>query len=542
MKQNQAKQRRVIAIGLEALDPDLVDSWCDDGQLPVLSSLRERGTWRRLRSTTEISSGTAWSSLTSGVGPGGHSSFFFHRQLQSGSYNIVKKYADEIFNEPVWMRLSDTGHRVAVIEVPGAKLHDGINGVEILSWGAQAPNLNPQLGTPSYLDELNAQFGQHPLAGWYETKPGTAAECDAFLTAFRNGIESRTAMGKWVLDREPWDFFIMVYPEGHTVGHVAYHLFDETHPDHDPDIVRRSGNPLLEIYREIDRGIGALIADEDDATVLVFSNSGMGPNYSGIHLVGAVLDRLGFGPQATGKERRKSPIRALMPSLKWGPYAIKEVEDLVGPQNIQRAKKLFPKRFWDRWSRRMLAMGNEWKNSRAFAVPNDSSGAIRINVKGREPNGLIEPGAEYAAVCDKLIEEFSALINPATGQPAVDKILKGDDVCAGPYRDDFPDLIVVWNREAPIEALQSERIGTVNGHLPDRRTGAHKVDGFLISCGPALVPGGVAEDASILDVAPTILEFLGQAIPDTIKGRPLDDICNAGAGPAKAQQVPDPVL
>ena len=536
MKEEDARVARpkVIAIGLEAMDPDLVERWSAEGHLPVLARLRERGVWRRLRSSTEISSGTMWSSISTGTAPAKHGNFFFHRQLKPGSYQIIKKYADNVGREPLWMRLSQAGRRVAIVEVPAARLHDEVNGIELLNWGAQAPNLNPRSGTPTYLDELNARFGQHPLADWYETKPSDVPGWDKLVTDFRNGIDARTDLGKWILDREPWDFFFIVYPEGHTIGHISYHLVDETHPEYDPEIVSRVGNPLLEIYRRIDRGIGRLIEDRDDCTVLVFSNSGMGPNYSGIHLVGDVLQRLGLsGHKPDGKPRR-GPVGALLPNLKWGPYAVKEVEDLIGADGIRRVKKLFPRRVWDRWSRRFLALGNDWATSRAFALPNDFSGAIRINLKGREPNGQVEPGPEYEALCDEIAREFTSLTNPATGRPAVDKVLRGDEVCAGELRDEFPDLMIVWNREAPIAALRSERIGTVSGQLPDRRTGAHLVEGFLLGIGPGIADQGTARDATLLDIAPTILDIFGQTKPNDYDGRVLEEIL---APRAKAGQV-----
>jgi predicted AlkP superfamily phosphohydrolase/phosphomutase len=89
----RTKSPRVIAIGLEAVDPDLVERWCAEGHLPVLASLRERGVWRRLRSSTEISSGTMWSSIATGTLPAKHGNFFFHRQLKPGTYQIIKKYS-----------------------------------------------------------------------------------------------------------------------------------------------------------------------------------------------------------------------------------------------------------------------------------------------------------------------------------------------------------------------------------------------------------------------------------------------------------------
>jgi predicted AlkP superfamily phosphohydrolase/phosphomutase len=528
LENGQAKDPRVIAIGLEALDPDLVERWAAEGHLPILAQLRERGVWRRLRSTTEISSGTVWSSLITGTLPAKHGNFFYHRQLKTGSYQIIKKYADVVGRDPIWMRLSQAGRRVAAVEVPTVELHSDINGLEFLNWGTQAPNLNPGAGKPAYLDELNARFGKHPLADWYETKPADAKGWSKLVTDFRKGVAARSAMGRWVLEREDWDFFVLVYPEGHVVGHIAYHLVDKAHPDYDPEIVSCCGNPMLEIYKEIDRGIGTLIEGQDDATVLLFSNSGMGPNYSGIHLVGDVLGRLGLGSRQPDEAPRKGIAGALAPNLKWGPYAVKEIEDLIGAQTIRRCKKVFPQRFWDQWSRRVLAVGNDWAKCRAFALPNDFSGAIRINLKGREPEGLVEPGPEYEALCDEIIREFLALINPATGRPAVDKVLRGDEVCTGEQRAEFPDLLVVWKREAPIEALQSERIGTVSGKLPDRRTGSHLVDGFLLGAGPGIRDQWNGEEATVLDIAPTILEIFGQTIPNDFDGRVLSEILDHG--------------
>jgi hypothetical protein len=58
-------------------------------------------------------------------------------------------------------------------------------------------------------------------------------------------------------------------------------------------------------------------------------------------------------------------------------------------------KRVIPERLWDDWTRRLLTLGNTWNEGQAFAVPTDASGAIRINLKGREPEGRVEPGAAY---------------------------------------------------------------------------------------------------------------------------------------------------
>jgi len=72
----------------------------------------------------------------------------------------------------------------------------------------------------------------------------------------------------------------------------------------------------------------------------------------------------------------------------------------------------------------LLYAGNNWRWSRAFCIPNDYTGAIRINLKGREPNGIVEPGREYDDLCDELVSEIDNLVNPDTGKRMVSEVLR----------------------------------------------------------------------------------------------------------------------
>jgi len=162
--------------------------------------------------------------------------------------------------------------------------------------------------------------------------------------------------------------------------------------------------------------------------------------------------------------------------------------------------------------------------SRAFCIPNDHAGAIRINLKGREPNGIVEPGREYDVICDELTREISELVNVDTGKKAVNEVLRIDEFYQGEHIWDLPDLIVKWTGDAPIRALYSPRIGTVSGENPERRTGAHRPYGFLIASGKHISQGKGIEQASIMDIAPTILYLMGQRVPRDMDGRVLLDI------------------
>jgi hypothetical protein len=160
-------------------------------------------------------------------------------------------------------------------------------------------------------------------------------------------------------------------------------------------------------------------------------------------------------------------------------------------------------------------------NRLAFQVEhNEISGAIRINLIGREQRGLIRPGTEYEEFCQWLSEEMLALLNPDTGQCIVDAVLHSDMVYKGEHLDRLPDLIVVWNRSAPISADASPAIGELRVAGPGNRTGNHVSGGFYVGSGPGVVPGEQSGPASIMDLAPTIAKLLKTPLPGT-DGKPI---------------------
>jgi len=274
----------------------------------------------------------------------------------------------------------------------------------------------------------------------------------------------------------------------------------------------------------MDDAVGEITGQNPQATVLIVSNTGMGPNFSGMHLVPEILERLGMEKASSKRGGKLSLLSRLMPYRKWGAYNVKQMEKLVSAETIEKVKRIIPEKLWDICTRRFLTLGNNWENSRAFSVPNDFTGAIRINLKGREPRGLVEEGREYDELCDELRREFLALVNPETGKQAVSEVLKMRDIYQGENIDELPDLVVRWTAEDPIRSLTSPRIGTVTGEIPDKRTGAHKLYGFCIGAGNGIRKAEGLGEASIMDIGPTVLHLMGQPIPPDMDGKILLDI------------------
>jgi predicted AlkP superfamily phosphohydrolase/phosphomutase len=80
----KARIKRLIFLGLDGLDPRLTERFMQQGKLPNLAKLKERGSFHRLRTTFPSLSPVAWSTFATGVSPARHNIFdFLNRNLKS---------------------------------------------------------------------------------------------------------------------------------------------------------------------------------------------------------------------------------------------------------------------------------------------------------------------------------------------------------------------------------------------------------------------------------------------------------------------------
>jgi predicted AlkP superfamily phosphohydrolase/phosphomutase len=510
---------RIVVIGLDAADPDLVEGWAREGHLPVIASLLEDGAWGRLSSTAEVSTGPGWPSFYSSTQPGSQGRFFT-RQLESGTYRLQTKNADRIEATPFWVHVGHTGRTVAAVDVPKTHPRIDVNGVQVVGWGAHAPAWIRASSPPALVKTLVTSFGPHPVPSCDEVRLRSVADHAALRDGLVEGVKRKAAISEHILGLEEWDLFVTVFKEPHCVGHRLWHVMDRDHPDHDAEVGAELGNPVLDVYRAADEAVGRLVEAAGDATVVLFSPYGMGPAYGGSHLLPDVLLKLGLA--ATGPDDRKGGARRRS--------SLRDVlVDRTPFKLLKLARRVVPPRLWDEIACRLRASGKEWSRSRAFCVPGDHAGAIRVNLAGREPDGTVEAGEQYEALCEELEREIRALVNPDTGRPAVREVVRPHRLYRGKHVADFPDLTVRWTGDAPIRALTSARIGKVEGSETARRTGEHWPEGFVLVHGPGVEPGATvsAEEAGGMDIAPTILELMGVPVPDEMEGRVLRELLRA---------------
>jgi hypothetical protein len=253
---------------------------------------------------------------------------------------------------------------------------------------------------------------------------------------------------------------------------------------------------------------------------MIFCSHGIGPAYTGTHLLDEILLRL----EGRGSPRRRQALAQRLVKL-W----------TLLPRGLRARLTPLQKELWPRLKGRLVQPG---KGRRKFfeIIVNDATGGIRFNVRGREPDGIIARGAEYDAVCAMLEQELLAVTNEVTRQPLVRRVIRVRDEYPGPGVDLLPDLLVEWNRVGPIGAATSPRIGRVDHKFvfTNHRTGDHtEDDGLVFMVTPELAPGyrGVV---SVADLAPTITALLGVPFED-IDGRPIRSfLAPAAAAPVCA--------
>ena len=164
----------------------------------------------------------------------------------------------------------------------------------------------------------------------------------------------------------------------------------------------------------------------------------------------------------------------------------------------------------------------DWSHSRAFAL---GLGGIFLNVKNRESQGIVEPGAPARALAEEIAAKLSGLTDPESSTVAIREVFPAHKIYKGPYREDALDVIVGY--AAGWRASWDGARGCVDGEVFSDNSKAWSGDHCI---DPRLVPGVLISNhklhaesgaPSIMDVAPTLLELFGIPAPNYMDGKSL---------------------
>ena len=501
---------RLLFIGLDAVDSALARRWAGEGYLPTMARLLASGAVAPIVTPAAVLEGGVWPTFLTSQSPATHG-MFAYQQIKRGTYDLeVALNAARLPVPPFWEQLSRAGKRVAVIDAPFARPAKRLNGIQVTNWGAHDAWSWERSSYPaSLIDDVVRRFGDHPVPSCNLGRKRTVEEYQRLRDQLIEGVRRKTRLLRYSLELEDWDFFLGVFSESHCAGHHFWHFLDPDHPRHDPSVAPELTTAILDVYREIDAGVATLLEHvEDDTHALVLLSHGMGPFYAGAHLLQSVLDRLGMS--GTVPSESDSPV---VEQSAWN------LRHLVPARVRRRIKGWLPRLASAMW-RRTHHEVRPWERARAFAVPEHyMTSGIRINLRGREPSGTVQPGADHEALCRELTEVLLALEDAHTGRRVVQWVARPAELYQGPHLADLPDLLVEWEHGFPIRAIGSPRIGTVAEDFPFERSGDHRANGLLAGLGPRFQAGEIKDEIRTEDIGPTVLEFFGVPIPSHYEGR-----------------------
>ncbi len=163
----------------------------------------------------------------------------------------------------------------------------------------------------------------------------------------------------------------------------------------------------------------------------------------------------------------------------------------------------------------------DWSQTQAFAV---GLSGIFLNLKGRESQGIVDPGAQAAQLRREIAEKLCQLTDPARGQQkAIKQVYNSLEIYCGPYKDEAPDLLVGYNKG--YRASWETAIGRVTDEVFHDNTKAWSGDHCI---DPQLVPGVLfcnrpiaTDNPRLMDIGPTVLDMFGVMVPGYMDGKPL---------------------
>ena len=346
----------------------------------------------------------------------------------------------------------------------------------------------PMSYPPDFAGQIMKKIGPYRTLGWAEaTWPLNEGRMDekTFMDDLYKAFDDRAQVILNRLTSGNWDVLVGVIESTDRVQHMMWRYRDTSSPLYDAAMAAKYGDSILRIYRRADNFIAEVREHLDpDTEIMIVSDHGFHSWNKAVN-VNTWLVQQGYMVLKGQSESRD-----------------RKLDDLFGGGT-----------FWE---------NVDWSKTRAYAM---GLGQIYFNVRGREAEGIVSPGAESLALADELVKTLkSDLIDPDTKQHIVRNVYKRDDVYAGEYLGNASDLQLGFEDGYRV-SWQTAQGGTPKGIVynnTQKWSGDHGGYDFATTSGVLITNRPISTSApNIIDIAPTVLQHFGVAIPKSIDGKPL---------------------
>lgn len=504
---------RVLVLGLDGADWNVLGPLVEAGRLPHLAAWRREGRASALPSVTPPMSFPAWSSFATGLAPGEHGLFDFTQKLD-GAYRIRFVNAADRAGEPFWMRATRAGRRVLCLGVPATYPPDPVNGLLVPGFDAPVSTASATAfaSDPALYERIAARAGAWMTADLDESAHGGDWH-ERAVERLLSRVDGKLAFAREALrvlcdtGGAP-DLAIVVFSESDTVAHHYWRDHDAGSPRHDPNASAVRRGALGAVAERLDAAVGALRADfGDDAACCIVSDHGQGG--ASRHVVHANRRLAECGLLArersavldlAARRARDAALRILPPGV---------AQAIFRRARASAARLESAARFG----------GIAWRRTHAFSEEVNTQPGVWINAARREQQGLVGTH-DFERVRREVIDALLDWKLP-NGAPVVAWARPREDVYAGPFVARAPDVVfelalengyahslvaTPWDRPAIGSArrLEDDELGGGRGR---GMNGTHRRNGVWLAVGgDAAWRGG--QPSSITDVGAAVLRAL----------------------------------
>ncbi len=495
-------------IGLDALDIELIYQWSEQGFLPHFKKLIDNSATLELTSSCSVLQGSIWPSLFTASSPGDHAMYYM-LQMDNTTQNIKRVKAHDLKTNTFWHSLPSEKKRL-IVDVPKLGLIEQDNNVQVVEWAAMDHYSHFETQPKHIKNDILQKFGTHVLTADL-VEPTTTDEFQTLFQDLSTGIQNKAQLNRDLFTTYQPDFFLTVFGESHTAGHYLWRFHQKAMAN---ELVEFTTDPVLSIYQELDSAVGNMLNDmPEEHNVMVFSGHGMMEDQYPRWILNEVLERLGVLTSFHSSQSDQHQTAHTKQKISLVSKAKKKLKrianDYIIPASIQ--EKLWMKN---------LQKHVDFSQTKAWVLPTDLQGFIRINLEDREPQGIVA-NAEYDQLVEQITECLYSLKNNETGQPVVDKVYKIKELYKDSKQTDLlPDISVLW-ANSPVKKVNSDIIGDIE--LSDSgiiRSGNHRPKGFCFAYGPNINNSLKNVQANLTDLgsmAMHILQHKSLPLSDSIK-------------------------
>jgi len=575
-KPGPARARRVVILGLDGLEPSLVEAGMQEGWLPSFARLARKGSYQTLATTCPPLSPVAWSTFATGVNPGKHGIFDFVHRTPGYSMKLAfsevgeeamtlgplrlpwkRPYARQLRRgQSFWRILGEYGIFSHVLRVPVTFPEERFHGALLSAMGV--PDLRGTQGTYTLFSPQPESLTEGYCVTWERTRDGW----EALLTMPPGTLKLRlSGPAPWILSwgREkrplelgkysPW----LRLPLGGTSGLARFVLLDDGPRLYMTPVQLDPLAPALPLASPSFFSVALARLLGDYATCGMAEDTGgredgvltqalyLEQCYS-IHrereaqffhllrrtprgLCAAVFD----GTDRIQHMAMESPdqLRELYQEMDrlLGRVLTEIVDDdlllVLSDHGFKPFRRQVDVNAWLRQNGYLEVAEDGsicWERTRVFAL---GLAGLHINLKGRHPHGQVDP-SQLGELKARLRQELTQWVDPATGQRPIVEVFDSAEIYQGPFRERGPDLVVGY--EVGYRISKSAARGEVGSEgLSDNTSpwcGDHclhpaRVPGILLSNHP------LSEQAHLRDIAPTVLAALGVPPGQAMEGLSL---------------------